>query len=99
MKHDKAYDQVAHPDAGAHSVPTKEASPNGNPSHFDRTPPGSAVERSDAEQQKCIEVQLGSNGYQSNGFDPCVAQCGDPAPMRGFGNSKADKGGYQGKGK
>ena len=99
MKHDKAYDQVAHPDAGAHEDAGKEASPNGNPSHFTRTVPAEATPRSDAKQQECIEVQLGSNGYQSNGFDPCVAQCGDAASMRGFGNSKANKGGYQGKGK
>jgi hypothetical protein len=99
MKHDKVYDQPTNvASAGATTQAGKNSS---NPCDaierpaFTRNGTTVATPRPNSKQTEVIEVQLGSNGYQSNGFSPKADR--SPAPVRGFGDSVANKGEYQGK--
>jgi hypothetical protein len=99
MKHDKAYDQPTNvASAGATAQPGKDSS---NPCDaiqhptFQRNGVTTATAQPDSKLIETRELQLGSNGYQSNGFSPKADR--SPAPVRGFGETDADKGLYQGK--
>lgn len=89
---DKAYKQEAHPDAGTRSNPGKDSSnpcdAMGKPGSLARETVKNATERPDSKSKELIGQQLGSNGMQSNGYDPEIASYITPAPRRGFGNSR-----------
>jgi hypothetical protein len=100
MKHDKAYDQPTNMANAGTTTPAAKVSGDikndalGNPSRFARNASTSVTEDTNSEIDTLRELQLGSNGYQANGYHPRVAN--SPVPTRGFGESKADVGGYQG---
>jgi len=87
-KHDSCYDQVSIPSAGT-TTPVGKASGDikndalGNPSRFTRNQTTVATEEHDV--KKLREEQLGSNGYQSNGY--CGGEDSEVAPRRGFKQS------------
>lgn len=94
-----AYEQVAHPEEGARQQAGKSSAncddALGRPGSIPRQAVTTAKERPDSDQTELIECQLGSNGYQSNGYHPRMAN--EPVARRGFGDTPAAKGDYQGR--
>ena len=69
-KHDKAYDQVAHPSAGGTQKPGLDSAncddALGKPGRFSRNATTVATCDPDSELKATREKQLGENGYQGN---------------------------------
>lgn len=85
---DEAYFQVAHPSAGGTTPTAKDGlgcdDALGNPGRFSRNATTVATEEHDVKELR--EKQLGSNGYQSNGFKPHVSGDIPLLERRGFKN-------------
>jgi hypothetical protein len=89
-KHDKAYDQPTNTasagttaQSGKDSSDTCDAKGHRFASHEVKN----VTERPDSKQKELIGQQLGSNGMQSNGYDPEIHSYIAPAPRRGFKNN------------
>jgi hypothetical protein len=85
---DKAFMQVAVPDAGTRPQAGKDSKncddAFGHPENVDRQTKFDAVERPDSKAKELIGKQLGSNMMQSNGYDPETRSYINLAPRRGF---------------
>jgi len=101
LKIDPAYNQPTDMANAGTTTPAAKISGDikndalGNPSRYTRTKPVEATEQADSKLIELRELQLGSNGYQSNGYS--AKPNNSPAPVRGFGDTNSDKGLYQGK--
>jgi hypothetical protein len=101
LKIDPAYNQPTDVASAGITTPAAKVTGDikndalGNPGRYARNQTTVATEQPNSELIELRECQLGSNGYQSAGYS--AKPNNSPAPVRGFGNTEADKGGYQGK--
>jgi hypothetical protein len=81
MKHDPCYDQPTNMANAGTTNPTGKPDVV-SPSKFKRSEAPAATE--DHNVKELRDKQLGSNGMQSNGFDPQIQSYETVAPRRGF---------------